>query len=422
MASLFRPEVVEGRRQAWLGTIQLVRPVPLAVLTLLVLVTALLVGAFLVEGRYTRKAHITGYLVPDRGVLRLVPPQPGTVVETRVAEGGAVRQGDVLFVLSVDRASISGDTRATVQQSLLARRSSLQDAARRTEQLRAEQSAALDRQIADMRQELSQMEAEAEVVRQQLALKEQDLAQYEQLMQGENFVSPAHLRNKKAEVLEVRARVQAIGLKRAMHARELAALEAKRREQPLQHQVATGEIERELASLEEASAENEAKRTVVIRAPEDGVVTAVLAGKGHSVSPQSALASLLPANARLQAQLFAPSSAVGFVQPDQQVQLRYQAFPFQKFGHHVGQVLQVSRTPLQATELAGLPLPESLKGSTTAEPLYRITVTLDQQAVQAYGKAQPLAAGMRLDADVLLDRRRLIEWLFEPLLSVTGRV
>ena len=44
------------------------------------------------------------------------------------------------------------------------------------------------------------------------------------------------------------------------------------------------------------------------------------------------------------------------------------------------------------------------------------------QAVQAYGQPQPLAAGMQLEADVLLDRRRLIEWIFEPLLSVTGRV
>ncbi|HEV7914865.1 MAG TPA: HlyD family efflux transporter periplasmic adaptor subunit, partial [Albitalea sp.] len=215
---------------------------------------------------------------------------------------------------------------------------------------------------------------------------------------------------------------QALSLKRAMHSREIAALEARRREQPLHTQAAIGEIERDLASLEEASAENEAKRTVVIRAPEDGVVTAVLAEKGHSVAPGSALASLLPADAKLQAQLFAPSSAVGFVRPSQPVQLRYQAFPYQKFGHHAGQVLQVSRTPLQATELAGLPLPESLKSTSSAEPLYRITVTLERQAVQAYGQAQPLAAGMQIDADVLLDRRRLIEWVFEPVLSVTGRI
>ena len=422
MASLFRPEVIEGRQQAWLGSIQLVRPVPLAVLTLLVVATAILVGAFLLEGRYTRKAHITGYLVPDRGVVRLVPPQAGVVTESHVVEGASVRRGDVLFVLSVDRSSMTGDTQATVQQSLATRRSSLQDAARRTALLRQEQAGALEHQAADMRQELTQMDAEAELVRQQLALKEQDLAQYEALLKSDNFVSPAHLRTKQADVLEVRAKLQALSLKRAMHAREIAALEARRREQPLQTMAAIGEIERDLASLEEASAENEAKRTVVIRAPEDGVVTAVLAEKGHSVSPGSALASLLPAQAKMQAQLFAPSSAVGFVRPQQPVQLRYQAFPYQKFGHHVGEVLQVSRTPLQGAELAGLPLPEALKNNSSAEPLYRITVTLDQQSVQAYGQAQPLVAGMQLDADVLLDRRRLIEWVFEPVLSVTGRI
>jgi membrane fusion protein len=421
MASLFRPEVIQGRQQAWLGSIQLVRPVPLAVLTALVLIIAVAVGAFLVEGRYTRKAHITGYLVPDRGVLRLVPPQAGIVSESHAVEGRAVQRGDVLFVLTIDRASLSGDTQAAVQTSIAARRSSLQDAVRHANQLRREQIDGLDRQIADMRGELVQMDAEARLYEEQLVLKQQDLAQYESL-KNENFVSPAHLRSKKADVLEVRARLQALSLKRAAQNREIGVLETRRREEPLRSVAAIGEIERELASLVGASAENAAKQTVVIRAPQDGIVTAVLAEPGHPATPNSALASLLPADAKLQAQLFAPSSAVGFVRPDQPVQLRYQAFPYQKFGHHAGQVLQVSRTPLQATELAGLPLPESLKATPSAEPLYRITVALDQQAVKAYGQAQPLVAGMQLEADVMLDRRRLIEWIFEPLLSVTGRV
>src|SRR5437762_2948106 len=263
MPSLFRPEVIEGRQQAWLGSIQLVRPVPLAVLTLMVVIIAGAVGGFLLEGRYTRKAHIAGYLVPDRGVLRLLPPQAGVVTESHVVEGRAVRRGDVLFVLSIDRATLSGDTQAAVQASLA-----------------------------------------------------------------------------------VRAQLQALSRQRAAHLREIGTLEAQRRELPLRSMAAMGEIERDLASLAQESAENEAKQRVVIRAPQDGVVTAVLAEPGHSVSPASALASLLPADARLQAQLFAPSSAVGFVRANQQVQLRYQAFPYQKFGHHAGQVLQVSRTPL----------------------------------------------------------------------------
>jgi membrane fusion protein len=97
------------------------------------------------------------------------------------------------------------------------------------------------------------------------------------------------------------------------------------------------------------------------------------------------------------------------------VHLRYQAFPYQKFGHQPGRVIQVSRAPLPASEgaVAGVP---------ASEAMYRITVALPAQSIDAYGTAQPLAPGMQLEADVMLDRRRLIEWIFEPVLGLSGRV
>jgi len=76
----------------------------------------------------------------------------------------------------------------------------------------------------------------------------------------------------------------------------------------------------------------------------------------------------------------------------------------------------ISRFPVP--ELAGLPV----AGAAAGEPLYRITVNLDKQDVTAYGTAQALAPGMQLDADVVLDRRRLIEWIFEPVLGIASRV
>jgi membrane fusion protein len=56
------------------------------------------------------------------------------------------------------------------------------------------------------------------------------------------------------------------------------------------------------------------------------------------------------------------------------------------------------------------------------EPLYRIKVRLASQSIDAYGHAEALKAGMQVEADILLDRRRLIEWIFEPLISLSGRV
>ncbi len=415
MSNLFRPEVVEGRRQGWLGSIQLIRPVSFAVLTAFVVSTAVAVVSYLSFGEYTRKARVSGYLVPDRGVIRLVTPQPATVVERHVAEGQAVRQGDVLFVLSLERATLLGDTQAAVQQSLTARERSLQASSQQQALLRQAQSAALQRQISDMKRELAQIGVEADLQRERLGLAQQAQARLESL-RNENFVSSAQVQAKAEEVLGLRAQLQGLERQGATHLREIGTLEAQLRELPLRSQAQLGEIDRDLAELVQMSAENEAQTRIVIRAPQDGVVTSVLAERGQPATPATALASLVPSDAQLQAHLFAPSSAVGFVRSEQAVLVRYQAYPYQKFGHHAGHVMQVSRTPLQAAELASLALPQS------NEPLYRITVALDKQAVQAYGQAQPLAPGMQLDADVMLDRRRLIEWIFEPVLSVAGRV
>ena len=419
MTSLFRPEVLEHRQREWLGSIQLIRPVSLAVLTTFVAVSAVALASYLVLGEYTRKARVSGVLMPDQGVIRLMAPQGAVVIESHVAEGRAVRRGDVLYVLSVGQATLSGDTQAVVQASLAARERSLQSTARQRTSLEQVQLVALDRQLDDMRRDLASIAVEADLQRQRLALAQQAQARFESL-RDENFVSSAQVQTKAEEVLGLKAVLQGLERQRSAHLREVAGIEAQRRELPLRSQAQRGEIDRDLALLSQQSAENEARRRIVVRAPQDGVVTGVLAVAGQTVTPAVALASLLPADARLQAHLFAPSSAVGFVRADQKVQLRYQAFPYQKFGHQSGAVIQVSRSPLQATELAGLPLQAGAGHS--GEPLYRITVQLDQQSVVAYGQAQPLSPGMQLEADVLLDRRRLIEWLFEPVLGIAGRV
>ena len=417
MASLFRPEVLDTRHREWLGSVQLSRPVSLYALTILVIVVALAVFAFLFLGGYTRKARVTGYLVPDRGVIRLAAPQAATVVESRAREGATVHRGDVLFVLGVGQASASGDTQAAVQATLAARERSLQGAARRQAELEQARVSGLDRQVEGMQRELASMAGETDLQTERLRLAQQSLAELEALHR-QNFVSSAQIQRKSEEVLGIRAQLQALDRQRAARAREIAAVQAQRREIPLQAQAAQGEIDRDLAALAQQSAENAARQRLVVTAPADGVLTGVLTETGQSIAAAAPLATLVPAETRLQAQLFAPSSAIGFVRPDQPVLLRYDAFPYQKFGHQAGRVLQVSRSPLPAPELAGLPFLHA----SGQEPLYRITVTLERQDVPAYGQAQPLAPGMQLEADVLLDRRRLIEWIFEPVLGIAGRV
>jgi membrane fusion protein len=303
-----------------------------------------------------------------------------------------------------------------VRGSLEERERSLRDAAQQQQLLVESQQAALARRLQALELEIAQIESEAVLQRQRLALAQQSLARLESL-RNEQFISPAQVQTKSEEVLGLQAQAQALERQRAGLARERAELEGERRGLPLIARSAQGGIARDLAMLAREAAEQDAVRQLVVRAPQAGTVSAVLAEPGQSVSAASALANLVPEGATLQAQLFAPSSAVGFVRSGQPVRLRFEAFPYQKFGHRQGRVVQVSRTPLATSELNALSLPQS---GPAGEPLFRITVELDRDPERI--KALPLVAGMRLDADVLLERRRLVEWLFAPLAGLSERL
>ncbi|MDM4768470.1 HlyD family efflux transporter periplasmic adaptor subunit [Pelomonas sp. SE-A7] len=414
---LFRTEALSALDHQWLGSAQVPQFLHLRALTALAVGAVFLVGTFLSLGEYTRKARVGGHLVPLGGVQPLSSPQAALVLQRLVEEGQSVKAGDPLFVLSLDSASEgSGEG---VARSLAERQRSLADTAQQQRLLAQRQREDVELRALALQREIEQLRQAEKLQAERLALARQTLARHEAL-EKEQFVAAAQVQNKREEVLGLQVQQQDLQRQREGLQRELLSLQARGRELPLEAASRQGQLERQRAELQALGLETAARRRLVLRAPADGVLSTVQAEPGQPVAAGARLATVLPGQAMMLAHLYAPSSAIGFVHPQQQVQLRYQAFPYQKFGHQQGRVLQVARTPLSSQELSQLSLPAG--AGVANEPLYRVTVALDRQSVQAFGKEQALTAGMQLDADVLLEKRKLIEWIFEPLLALGRRV
>lgn len=422
MAPLFRPEALEARSTAAFGRVVLRPPLSFAAWAAIAAVLAATVLAFFLFGEYTKRTRITGLLAPDAGVIKLMAPQAGIVVDKRVAEGRQVRAGDVLFVLSSERLTDSGSGPAGAQGAVLdqlrRRRTSLAGGQERQRQLVRQQTQALQRKLADLHDQSAQLDREIATQQARLASAKAQEQRYEDLRR-QRFMSEAAVQERRELVLDQQARLLTLERTRIAVGSEAADVAAELRQLPLRGEQAIDELQRAIAELEQDAAAAEASRQIVITAPQDGTVTAILADKGQMVGNQPLL-MLLPADGTLEAHLYAPSRAVGFVEPGQPVRLRYAAYPYQKFGQYEGTVSQVSRTALAASELP--PQLMALAQQAGAEGLYRINVKLKQHAVLAYGRLQPLTAGMQLEADVMQDRRRLIEWVFEPLISLSGKI
>jgi len=248
-------------------------------------------------------------------------------------------------------------------------------------------------------------------------LSRQALKRYQELADV-SFISKAQLQDKTADLIDQQQRLHDLERAKAAVERDLATAQADLQDQQSQTKRDELALQRNIASIDQDLAENEARRRIVVRAPQAGQVAAITAEPGQSVAAYQPLASLVPAGATLEAELYVPSRSVGFLKPGLPVLIRYQAFPYQKFGQHSGRIREVSRTALRADEVSSL----VQGGSTGSEPLYRARVTLEHPSVLAYGIEQALRPGMALDASIVLEERKLYEWVLEPLFSISGKL
>jgi membrane fusion protein len=408
--ALFRQEAIDflHQRHSW-GEVVSLQPISSTILswTLAGLVAFILV--FISIAQYARKETVAGYLTPTFGTAKIFVPQQGIVKQVQVNEGQDVAEGEPLLTIVTSQITANGDdVNATVLAVL------------------AQQRDVVERQIAaEERRTASEHDRLASTIKgvegETAQLEDQRTIQNERLQLSESFVSTG-------ATLVAKGALPAIELKR----REQAALEQRQHLASLDQQITvrrtqladarhtleqlpTVAAERvrvlrgDLSWIEQRIAEVDGRRAYVIKAPTSGRVSTLQASIGQVADPRHMQLEIIPLDSPLQAQLFFPTRAFGFVRPGQQVRILYDAFPYQKFGTYRGSVTNVSQTILTGNDATG---PITLK-----EPAYRVTVAPERPDIDAYGLKMPLQPGMLLKADVILEQRSLMRWLLDPVLS-----
>lgn len=421
---LFREEVMSARHAQWLGSIRIAHPLSFTVITASSLAVAAALVAFALFGEVTRKTTLHGVLLPIGGLINVAAPQAGLVAKALVDEGDEVQAGQQLIRLRTDRISSQGDVAQLTTQALADRRTSLDTERRLTQQNLQQRTEALAAREQSLRTEQRQALAELETHRLRLQLGQKSLERQQQLAIS-GFVAAAQVQQKQEEMLDLQLRERNAERNLQALQRDLQAVRADQEDLKNQTRTVLAQLDRSLAMLNQEFAEADGRNGLTVTAPHAGRVSALTLGVGQPVQGGQTLLSLVPMAgdrvAELQAQLFAPSRTVGFIHVGQRVWLRYSAYPYQKFGLALGEVVAVSRSPIAAQDLPPGHAQALLAAAQINEPLYRVTVRPGSQSVLTYGKPTPLTVGMTLDADVQQDTRKVWEWLLEPAFAVLGK-
>ena len=406
---LFRDEVLVGRRASWLGGISLAQPIRTWVLAAAALIATAAVVGYFVAGEYTQRSRVVGQLVPDRGVSTVVAPTSGVVGRLFAEEGQEVAGGTPLVSIDVPRTTAAGaDSTAVLRDGFAARRTSLADQRASQAARLAAQDEGYRGQLATARRELQQIEAEVRTRRDQVVLGRSILARYQRVA-DRKYATELQVDQQRQTVLELEIQRQSLERQATLVRRNIVQLTQSLKELDAERDARAASADWDRAVLDQERVQQEAQSGLVVTAPLQGMVANRLVEPGQAVQAGQPLVSLVPHGSVLQAQLLVPSRAIGFVEEGDRVLLRYQAYPYQKFGHHAGRVVRISRSALS---------PDARAAGPGAEPFYRVLVALERQTVTAYGEEERLRPGMVLEADILGEHRRLVEWVLEPLYSL----
>lgn len=410
---LFRREVIEFQQHTrqW-GRVVPLQPVPARVTFWLIVSAIVAVAIFLVTTSYARKQLVTGYLTPVSGTAPIFAPKEGVIRAVSIAQGQRVHAGEPLFTIAVPQIAADGtDINATILSSLQQQKKSLsrQIAA---DQARGESEAHLLMQkIINLRTELSRIGTQMLIQRARITLAQQLVAAGQKLV-PRGLISSVEQHQREADVLQQTLNLNDMLQKQTEQQVQLSQTEFELKTLPTVTEGKLQTLRSSLADTEQRIAEVRGRSAYVVRAPISGRISMLQASIGARADPKHLLAQIVPGNTPLQAELFIPPRAIGFIKAGQDVRIHYDAFPYQQFGAYHGRVVSVSQTIVTPQEAAG---PLALSQSA-----YRAVVRLARPDIDAYGKRVALQPDMLLHAYVILNRQTLVDWILDPLWSARG--
>lgn len=415
MTGLFRQEVMAQQQDRLHGEVLLLQPLSVKILCAVIVMFVSAVAAYLFWATFPRKETVQGHLVPSSGVLQVTAPRAGIVRQVLVSEGDVVSKGQPLFVVNGDSILADGQNlEALLLEEYQQRQSLLNQRIARVPTLFEHRRQDVEQSLNEAIDDLASLRQQKTTLEQRLALTHEQVGRLERLRER-NLASQTDLNEAIDQRLALESELQAmqrnIDNRQYQRERLQSELESLITEQEDQQD----QLQAELSSLAQQIAELHGRRAYVITAERDGRVTSVQAVEGQDAESGLPLASLLPEDTELLAELFVPTSAIGFLEPGQSIRARYSAFPYQQFGLYDGSVNEISDHVLLPNELRRAPVP-------LEEPVYRVRAEIEKQHVLAFGRETPLKPGILLEADIELADRTLVQWLLEPILSVRGRL
>jgi membrane fusion protein len=425
MLSMFRQEAIDNQKMKWRGRALLLPGIPFWLTAGLCLFFFIAFLTFAIAGTYTRRVNVTGEISTYPRAANVYSAVQGVVVKQFVTEGQVITAGAPIYQIDVSKSTHSGVVSDNQRRDINSQQARIAQIISRLESSKQTTLTMLEKQKAQYTAAFSRSTVILERAQEGIRIAKENMENYRHY-QTKGLINKDQLTNQVALYYQQHNNLLSLSGQNEQNALQITALESRIQTQAAEFDNQIYQMELQRYELQKELLNIDAGGAIVIRALADGRVDSLSVTVGQMVNIGDSLLQLLPQDIEHYALvLWVPNDAIPYITAGDKVNVRYDAFPAEKFGQFAGTVSVISKVPASPQEMRtyqGAPK----AALTAAVPYYKVIVMPEKQAIAYDGKRLSLENGMTAQSTLFLEKRTIYQWMLSPFYdmkhSATGPV
>ena len=418
---LYRKEAIEYKKIHWKGKALLLAGIPAWLVTLLASLFLIALVLSLIFCTFTQRIDVRGEVITLPHSVNVFAPQQGFVVNQHVKVGDIVNKGQPLYELDVSRNTINGNVSAAQIEVINEKIANAEDIISKLTRNKAETLTALDKQIKTTSASLAETNRMLATTQVGLNKMHTNLSSYDKYLK-DGLITKDQYNYQHSLYFQQQSAYQSLVTQKMQLESQLTQTNSDKITKAADFDNQISSQHNQINDYKNQLVESNANGNLIIKATTNGKIESLAVTKGQMVENGSSLAQIKPTgDIEYYLILWLPNNTIPYVKPGDTINIRYDAFPADKFGQFPGKVISISSVPASRQEMAEY---TNVNNGTSQQELalYKAIIKIKDKTFNYNGKTLTLSNGLKAQAVVFLEERPLYMWMFTPFYKMTQSV
>lgn len=418
---LYRTEAIEYKRHHWRGKALLLAGLPAWLIVLLSTLFLIALIVAVIFCKFTQRIDVKGEVITLPHSINVFSPQQGFIIKQYVKIGDLVKKNQPLYEIDVSRNTSSGNVSAAQVESINEKIYNSEEIIKKLVHNKKQTLNALNEQLKTSTDSLKVTIRMMQNTQAGLKKMHDNLASYDKYL-SDGLITKDQYNYQHSLYFQQQSAYQSLVSQKMQLESQITQLNSDKVTKAADFDNQISSQYNQTNDYKNQLIESNANGNLIVKATADGRIESLSATQGQTVDNGSSLAQIKPiGNVEYYLILWLPNNSIPYLKIGDSINIRYDAFPADKFGQFPGEIISISSMPASRQEMSEYTNVNN--GSTQQElALYKAIVKIKDKEFSYKGKTLSLSNGLKAQAVVFLEERPLYMWMFTPIYKISQSV